>query len=214
MENNSIKDFIWEFIKSHIPEKVQKIINAYMQKALDKLNSFTEEHLAENKKNIEKIGKCGFFACILFICIGSLSMATGSLAVAICLFMLGDSISYYLNIKKNIKKLFRIFLLWFLGLTLMCYISTASNLIDSLTYGFPLECQWDSSMLVQSFVVAFIITFIFHILNIGILLLLFSFFNILKKTVHIILNNKHLKRLVVFSICYFVERKIRILFNW
>ena len=127
MENNSIKDFIWEFIKSHIPEKVQKIINAYMQKALDKLNSFTEEHLAENKKNIEKIG--------------SLSMATGSLAVAICLFMLGDSISYYLNIKKNIKKLFRIFLLWFLGLTLMCYISTASNLIDSLTYGFPLECQ-------------------------------------------------------------------------
>lgn len=185
-----------------------------MQKALDKLNSFTEEHLAENKKNIEKIGKCGFFACILFICIGSLSMATGSLAVAICLFMLGDSISYYLNIKKNIKKLFRIFLLWFLGLTLMCYISTASNLIDSLTYGFPLECQWDSSMLVQSFVVAFIITFIFHILNIGILLLLFSFFNILKKTVHIILNNKHLKRLVVFSICYFVERKIRILFNW
>jgi len=54
MENNSIKDFIWEFIKSHIPEKVQKIINAYMQKALDKLNSFTEEHLAENKKNIEK----------------------------------------------------------------------------------------------------------------------------------------------------------------
>ena len=67
MENNSIKDFIWEFIKSHIPEKVQKIINAYMQKALDKLNSFTEEHLAENKKNIEKIGNGQLSRCNMFI---------------------------------------------------------------------------------------------------------------------------------------------------
>lgn len=214
MENNNIKDFIWEFIKSHIPEKIQEVFNAYMQKVLDELNGFIEEHLAENKKNIEKLGKCSIFACILFICIGCITMATGCFVVAICLFMLSDSISYYLNIKKNIKKLFRTFLLKVSGLTIMCYLSRASNLIDSFTYGSPLECQWDLSILAQSFVVALIITFILQILNIGILLLLFSFFNIIKKAAHIILNNKYLKKFVVFFICYFVERKIRILFNW
>ena len=100
MGNNVIIDFVWELIKSYIPEKAKKVFDVYMEKALEKLNKFTEESLIDNKKIIESLGKCSFFACVLFTLIKCFNMAIGSFAVAICLFMLSDSICYYLNIKK------------------------------------------------------------------------------------------------------------------
>lgn len=189
-EIKEFKDSIWAVIETQIPEKYKIIFNKYVEKALDKLDSFAKNNLAENKVIIEKIAK--YLAGIAILCfyLKWINLAMGLFAVVICLFLLGDSIKFYSNINKSLKKLLSSVFPWTIGLTILTYLAIASNLDDTLTNGAQFKFQIDLFKLILSFVVASFITLFYHTLNIVILSLIFLILIIIKKAVHYIIHNR------------------------
>ena len=208
------KDYIWEVLKALIPEKYQNRLKESMQKALSRLEDFAKSNLVENKIIIEKLAKCCLGALVLCFFIGWISLAIWAFAIMICLHLLDESITFYSNINRSLKQLLRNVILWILGFTILCYFSISSNLKDVLVNNeTSLQIQMDLLKMAVSFVVALFITFFYHVLNIGILLILFCILNITKKVIGIILGNRILRTWFIASIIYYVEKRIRVIFN-
>lgn len=202
-------DLMWELLKKLIPLKYQSALETYTQKVLSKIDNFAKNSLTKNKVIIDKIARYSFLLSILCLCIGWINLVIVLFAIMLCMALLSESIIFYSNVKRSLGKLFKIIFLCFLGLTILSYLSLASNLTDVFTSGTSFQIQWDKFELAMSLITAFILTLFYHLLNIVVISLLFITFNITKKATHIILKNKIMRSLLCVPISYFIEEKIK-----
>lgn len=204
-----IIDFIWEVLKSLVPQRYRAILEKYVQMGLDALNDFSKDNLVSNKKKLEKLGRYCFWGLIPCLSIGWIKLSTGIFAVMVCLFMLGDSIKFYSNINRNLKKLITSIILWALGLTILCYLALTSNLEDALIGEASLRIQIDLLKLMMSFIAALLLTLFYHIATISILSILFFIFKAMKGLTHAVLKNKYLRGWIIILIDICVQKQMR-----
>lgn len=208
MNYQVIKDTILDIWKAVIPEKYQKIPKEIIGKVIDELNKFTKDNLIQNKVVIDKLGRYSLLFTILCFLFGWLNAAMTFFAIMIYMVILNDSIETYFNINKSLKKLLVKFILWIIGLTLLTYLSIASNLQYVLTNEVQLQIQMDPFKLIISPIIALFITIVSLTFYFLMSLLVFVIFNIIKKISHIILKNKYLRWLIVTLIYNYTKSQI------